>query len=129
MAAPSTCETADQRAGALGLPSWSCAFDSRHPLSRLLSWSDSPNSVALGSVAPQLVGCAGGEVLGVDLDLGVDDAEGFLEVGDLLPHLRLVPAQDLEPLRLVAGALRHQLRVAADFGERHPRRAQLGAHL
>jgi hypothetical protein len=38
-------------------------------------------------------------------------------------HVRVkVPAQDLEPLGLVAGALHHQLRVAADFGERHSRR-------
>src|ERR1700744_2063769 len=86
----------------------------------------SGNSVALGAVAPQLVGCAGGEVTGVDLDLGVDDAEGLLEVVNLLAHLRLVPAKDLESLGLVARALHHQLRVAADFGERHPRRAQLG---
>jgi hypothetical protein len=60
-----------------------------------------------------LVGCALGEVTGVDLDLGVDDAEGFLEVVNLLAHLRLVPAKDLEPLGLVARALHHQLRVAA----------------
>jgi NAD(P)-dependent dehydrogenase (short-subunit alcohol dehydrogenase family) len=59
----------------------------------------------------------------------VDDAECFLEVVDLLPHLRLVPAQDLEPLDLVPGARHHQLRVAADLGERHPRGAHRGAHL
>jgi hypothetical protein len=46
--------------------------------------------VALGSVAPELVGCAGAQSLGVELDLPVDNAEGLLQVGDLLLHLRLV---------------------------------------
>src|ERR1022692_4540776 len=75
--------------------------------------------VALGSVAPELVGCAGAQSLGVELDLPVDNAEGLLQVGDLLLHLRLVPAQDLEPLGLVAGARQHQLRVVVDLGQRH----------
>jgi hypothetical protein len=50
----------------------------------------------------------------------VDDVESLLQVGDLLLHLRLVPAQDLETLGLVTGALEHQLCVAADLGQRHP---------
>jgi hypothetical protein len=80
----------------------------------------SGNSVALGSVAPQPVGRAGGEVPGVDFDFPVDDVEGFLQVGDLLLHLRLMSPQDLQPLGLVAGAIKHQLRIRRISGSGIP---------
>jgi NAD(P)-dependent dehydrogenase (short-subunit alcohol dehydrogenase family) len=87
--------------------------------------SERSGGCAFRSVAPQAVGGASGQAVGVQRNLVFDDAEGVLQLGQLRTYRGLVLAQDAKPLLHGGRPLAGEFRVAADERQRHARRAEL----
>src|SRR6266545_2701320 len=79
--------------------------------------------------APQAVGGSPVQMVLVHLDLVGDRIQALGERADLGGHLVLVPAQQREPVGLVAGSLPDEVGVAADRAQRHAGGAEPGAEV
>lgn len=79
----------------------------------------------LERVYPEPVSRAFGKSACVVSGLRLDRRQHILEVGELVPHFRFVPAQDLEALLHGACTAADEFDVSADVGQWHSGGAQL----